>query len=272
MIAPRVNDQRPFLLLLASLIGLAWLSLLVWDSSPYDRFLSHAAIADPGALGYAGVAAFFVAAWTLMTVAMMLPTALPLVLLFRRFTAHRREAGMLSAVLLLGYVLVWAAFGAAAHLADFGLHTLIARSHWLADRSWALGGSTLLLAGAYQFMPLKRFCLEKCRSPYGFIVQHWLGRSPLREALRMGVDHGAFCVGCCWSLMLIMFAVGCGNLAWMLVLGSVMAIEKNLPWGTRLSAPVGVLLLALGAGLLIAQASAGVACAHDGGVCLSEPI
>jgi predicted metal-binding membrane protein len=98
-------------------------------------------------------------------------------------------------------------------------------------------------------------------------VEHWSGRKPKLDALRLGVHHGLFCVGCCWSLMLIMFAVGVGNLGWMLGLGTVMAIEKNLPWGRKLSTPLGVLLLSIGVGLLAANLSVGVACAHVGGAC-----
>jgi predicted metal-binding membrane protein len=247
----------------------AWLGLLAWGRSPYGRFLSHEAIESTGGLdlAYAGLAALFIAAWLLMTVAMMLPTALPLALLFQRFTSSRADSGGLAVMLLTGYVLTWGLFGAAAHLADLGLHSAIAQSHWLADRSWAIGAGTFIVAGVYQFTPLKYLCLDKCRSPYSFIVEHWRGRSPLSEALKLGVHHGVFCVGCCWSLMLLMFAVGAGNIGWMVALGSIMAVEKNLPWGRRLSTPVGVLLLAVGLGMVAANIGLGTACAHDGGGC-----
>jgi predicted metal-binding membrane protein len=269
VITPRVNDQRVFGALLVSLVALAWLALLVWGRSPYGRFLSHEAIQDASGLstGYAGLVLFFVAAWVLMTIAMMLPTAFPLVLLFRRFVASRDNSGLLTAMLLLGYILTWALFGAFAHLADLGVHTAVDRSHWLAGRSWAIGAGIFLLAGVYQFTPLKYFCLDKCRSPYSFIVEHWRGRWPLLDALRLGVHHGVFCMGCCWSLMLLMFAVGAGNAAWMLALGAVMALEKNLSWGRRLSTPLGVLLLAIGIGMLAANVGLGTACAHDGVSC-----
>ena len=102
-------------------------------------------------------------------------------------------------------------------------------------------------AGLFQFSRLKYRCLDKCRTPLGFIAEHWRGRAPRRKALRLGLDHGAFCVGCCWALMLLMFVVGTGSLGWMLVLGAVMALEKNMPWGGRLSRPLGgVLLVAAG--------------------------
>ena len=116
---------------------------------------------------------------------------------------------------------------------------------------------TLIFAGLYQFSPLKYHCLDKCRSPLSFITQYWTGRHEAVAAFRLGVHHGLFCLGCCWSLMLVMFAVGTGSLAWMLALGAVMAIEKNLPWGRRLSRPVGLTLILGGIGLGLGALVAG---------------
>jgi predicted metal-binding membrane protein len=104
-------------------------------------------------------------------------------------------------------------------------------------------------AGLFQFSRLKYHCLDRCRTPFGFVAQHWRGTAPLRRALRLGLDHGLYCVGCCWAIMLLMFIVGTGNVGWMLALGAVMAVEKNAPWGARLSRPLGAALIA-GAGLL----------------------
>jgi predicted metal-binding membrane protein len=116
----------------------------------------------------------------------------------------------------------------------------------LSAQAWIIGCGILMLAGAYQFMPLKYACLEKCRTPLSFITAYWQGRHARGQAFRLGLRHGLFCVGCCWSLMLLMFVVGVGSLGWMLVLGALMALEKNLPWGRRLSAPLGALLLGWG--------------------------
>ncbi len=102
------------------------------------------------------------------------------------------------------------------------------------------------MAGLYQFTPLKDHCLDQCRSPLSFVLGHWRGTRERLHAGWLGVHHGLFCVGCCWSLMLLMLVVGVGNLGWMLVLGAVMAAEKNLPASRRLSKPLGVLLLAWG--------------------------
>jgi predicted metal-binding membrane protein len=270
VITPRELGSRPFLAVLVSLVALSWLALFVWGLSPYAQYLDHRILGQGGVtfgLQYAGLAALFVAGWTLMTVAMMLPTALPLLVLFRRVTRSRPDALRLAGCLIAGYLGVWVLVGTLAHAGDLGLHAVIERSHWLEERSWLIGVSTVMLAGAYQFAPLKSLCLDRCRSPYSFIVEHWRGGKAGLEALRLGVSHGWFCVGCCWALMLLMFVVGVGNLGWMLALGAVMAIEKNLPWGRRLSAPLGALLLAVGVCLFVAQVSAGVACAHDGGGC-----
>jgi predicted metal-binding membrane protein len=123
---------------------------------------------------------------------------------------------------------------------------LTEQSRWLSVNSWVLGAGILVLAGIYQFTPLKYHCLDKCRSPLSFIMGHWTGKSERTQALRLGLHHGIFCIGCCWSLMLLMFAVGSGNIGWMLILGTLMAVEKNLSWGRRLSKPLGVLLLVWG--------------------------
>jgi predicted metal-binding membrane protein len=104
-------------------------------------------------------------------------------------------------------------------------------------------GATLLVAGLWQFSPLRDRCLDECRSPLGFVMNRWRGVAERREALLLGMAHGAFCVGCCWSLMLVMFGVGVGSVTLMLVLGGITAIEKNLPWGRRLTQPVGIALV-----------------------------
>jgi predicted metal-binding membrane protein len=113
----------------------------------------------------------------------------------------------------------------------------------LAWNGWLIGVAIIALAGTFQFSKLKHQCLEKCRTPLSFVIEHWRGQARARQAFRLGAQHGLFCVGCCWALMLLMFALGTGSLGWMLLLAAVMAIEKNVRWGKRLSAPFGVALL-----------------------------
>ncbi len=244
----RVENQKLFLSLLGALIALAWLGLAVWGQSPYGRYLDHGQLAELRAED-AGLLGFFVAGWTLMVFAMMLPTSLPLLALFRAMTRHRPDGAVLVTLVIAGYIGVWAWFGLAAHLADLGLHLAAERNGWLTRNYWIIGASIVTLAGVYQFTPLKYHCLDKCRSPFSFIMARWSGRNDKAQALRLGLHHGVYCAGCCWSLMLMMFVVGSGNVGWMLALGALMAAEKNLSWGRRLAKPLGVVLLAAGISL-----------------------
>jgi predicted metal-binding membrane protein len=146
-------------------------------------------------------------------------------------------------LLIVGYLAVWMLFGLLAHGLDGAVLALLAQVPWLTYNGWVVGCTVIAGAGAYQFSALKYRCLEKCRTPFSFVSQHWRGRTPRRDAFLLGAHHGAFCVGCCWALMLLMFVVGTGSIGWMLALGAVMAVEKNMPWGTQLSTPLGALLL-----------------------------
>jgi predicted metal-binding membrane protein len=194
----------------------------------------------------------FVVGWVLMVVAMMLPTSTPLILTFAALVQQRSDRRRLVVLVLIGYLSVWTVFGLAVQVGDAFVHAIVARSAWLEANGWLIGASTLVLAGVYQFVPLKYLCLDKCRSPLLFIMGYWLGRHDRGQAFRIGVHHGLFCLGCCWSLMLLMFAVGAGSFGWMLALGAVMAAEKNLAWGRRLSAPLGGLLIGSGLAAAIA--------------------
>ena len=250
-----VDVRKPFLVAFLGLVALAWVALWGWGGSPYGRFLAH----DDLHAATEGGPAFllpFVTGWVVMVVAMMLPTSLPLIAIFQAVTRRRADGPLLVGFLLAGYLGVWTLFGLAVHLADLRLHELAHHSPWLTAHAWAIAAGTLLVAGAYQFTPLKYRCLDKCRSPMTFVMEHWRGRRERLEALRLGLRHGLFCLGCCWSLMLLMFAVGVGSLGWMLVLGAVMAAEKNLPWGRRLSAPSGALLIAWGVAVVALHGSA----------------
>src|SRR5437867_8200129 len=232
MFVPRVDNRKHFMALLLALIVLAWLAIWVWGESPYSRFLRHDELGHVALglnAGSLGLTLVFVAGWTLMTVAMMLPTSLPMITMFQKVVNRRDDRVLLWLLLLVGYVAVWAAFGVAAHTGDRFIHAGVEQFHWLNDRAWAIGGLTLVGAGVYQFTPLKYMCLDKCRSPLTFITEHWSGKDQRSSALKLGVHHGIFCVGCCWSLMLLMFALGVGNVGWMLALGAVMAVEKNMP-------------------------------------------
>lgn len=245
----KVDVTRPFALFFGGLIGLAWVTLALWGQSPYAGYLSHHSLEQVRGGGL--LMLLFIVGWLVMLLAMMLPTTLPLVAMFKTLTRARADGTRLLGLLVVGYLSAWTMFGILIYLGDAQIHTAVAASAWVAEHIWMLSVLTLLLAGAYEFTPLKYHCLEKCRSPFSFITQHWRGRDEPGQAFVLGIHHGLFCIGCCWTLMLLMFAVGVGNFGWMLILGAIMALEKNMSWGRRLSAPLGVVLIASGMALLI---------------------
>jgi predicted metal-binding membrane protein len=239
--------------LMAALTATAWLTLWLWGQGPYAGYLDHGNWTQIGVAGVlcralpgggeALTALLVAGGWVLMLSAMMLPTTLPLLDIFRRLTAQRADRGWLMVLLVIGYLAIWGAFGLAAHLADRAVLFVAGQSDWLVANGWIFGAAVLAIAGLYQFSALKYRCLDKCRAPLGFVIEHWRGTRERWHALLLGVRHGAFCVGCCWALMLLMFVVGTANIGWMLILGAVMAAEKNLPGGRRLAAPLGAVLL-----------------------------
>ena len=189
---------------------------------------------DLGGLGW------YLGVWVTMTAAMMLPSALPMMLVVSRASPSGAWPFATS------YLVVWTAYG----LAAYGVARLLAGTGFLAwDRAGPyVAGGALVAAGLYQLTPLKRACLRQCRSPLGFIVNRW--RSGRFGQLQMGAEHGAYCVGCCWGLMLVLFALGVMSLLWMAIVAAVIFAEKVLPAGNRLSAPLAGLLV--GAGCLAA--------------------
>ena len=224
---------------LAALAIVAWLSLWAWEASPFGHYLHHEGSADPAI----AQAVLFTTGWVLMVIAMMLPSSVPLVVTFAAIVGRRRRPGRLVALLLLGYLAVWAGFGVAAWVLDRGIHAAVDAIPWLAEHPQLIIATTLAVAGLWQFSPLRERCLEECRSPLGFVMHRWRGTDAPRESFAMGLAHGAFCLGCCWSLMLVMFGVGLGSVPAMLGLGALTAVERNLPWGRRLTRPVGVVLI-----------------------------
>lgn len=241
-------------LLMMALALAAWLALAWWSAGPYARFVGHggwgdaetfAALCRAVPQGALVVPALLHAlAWVLMITAMMLPTTIPVLAMFQRLVRERRDRARLLLAVLAGFFVAWMGFGLVAHAADALLHAAVAGNPVVAAHAWAFGAVVLAGAGVFQFSALKYRCLEQCHTPFAFVTGRWHGRAPAREAFRIGIDHGLFCIGCCWALMLMMFVVGTGSLALMLVLALVMAAEKNLPWGRQLRVPLGGALLA----------------------------
>lgn len=185
--------------------------------------------------------------WAVMMTAMMLPSAVPLLLLYDRISRRRQASGGAAlhvSALAAGYLLAWAGFSIGATV----LQRVLSRMHILSPMmempSREAVGVTLVLAGAYQLTPWKAACLQQCRSPLAFVMQRW--REGVMGAVRMGLEHGAYCVGCCWALMLLLFAGGVMNLAVIVGLTAIVLVEKVTPLGLRASRVLGLLLLFCG--------------------------
>lgn len=236
------------------LVVVAWLVLFWWEQSPYSHYILHGPAAPHG-MSHHGpdspAVALYLLGWMLMCVAMMLPTTLPLIQIFHRVASARSDRWLLVSLLISGYLLVWLLFGVVAHLGQWGITQYFFGHGGLGKNAWVLSAVLLMTAGAFQFSQLKYKCLDKCRTPLSFVMGYWRGSRYYRQSWLLGAHHGLFCVGCCWALMLLMFAVGTGSVAWMLLLGAVMAIEKNVAWGKQIAKPVGILLLLWGSGVVI---------------------
>lgn len=188
---------------------------------------------------------FTFAMWAVMMAGMMTPSASPVVLLFAGM--QRRSAQRAPGVVLafgLGYLLVWAVFSAGAALAQWALHQAAMLSSEMTTSSARLGGVILIAAGVYQLTPWKRACLTHCRSPLGFLMSHW--RDGTAGALRMGIDHGTYCLGCCWALMCVLFVVGVMNLVWVAAMTIFVLVEKIGPAGAFVARAAGVAMIAAG--------------------------
>ncbi len=243
------------------LSALACISAIAWA---YTIALSetgghavHAALtAEPRAWSGADFAAAF-AMWSVMMIAMMLPSATPMVLGLAKIGRDRSvSASPLAPALafVLGYAGIWTAFSAFAALAQWGLHQATWTSMTGASTNRAFAGVVLLGAGAFQLTPLKDACLQRCRSPLWFLMTHWQPGS--LGALKMGIAHGRFCIGCCWALMALMFVGGSMNLLWTAALALFMLTEKVMPAGREIGRIAGIVLIAWGAFTLATMAVA----------------
>jgi predicted metal-binding membrane protein len=236
------------LVVIAAIAG-AWILAALAQASGEAQLLHHDTLIE-GDLPFGLALALFLLAWQAMIAAMMLPSSLPLIRLFGRAAGAQERPRAAMAAFLGGYALIWTMFGWAAFVGDAVLHNIVDRTPWLAAHPWLIAGGVLVGAGAFQFTALKDSCLRRCRNPRAFLLAHY-DRGP-RSAFRLGRDHGLFCLGCCWALMLVMFAAGVANLWWMAALTGLMVIEKTAPSGGRSVPATGLVLLAWGA-LVIAQ-------------------
>jgi predicted metal-binding membrane protein len=235
--------------ILGCVIAAAW-AVCVWaDLSGNAAQLHHHALYESGR-PYWFAALVMLAAWQFMTAAMMLPSSLGFIRLYA-VTAGRAPDFPLALTLFLGgYFTVWSVFALTALTGDMQVHRIVDAWPWLATHAALIPAGTLGLAAVYQFTPLKDACLKACRHPGIYLMRHY--RRGALNGLRLGLGHALYCVGCCWALMLVMFAAGVAHLAWMGVLAAIMFVEKATPVGNRIVAPVGAALGALAAIALFA--------------------
>jgi predicted metal-binding membrane protein len=198
---------------------------------------------DLGGLG------FWLTAWVVMMAAMMFPSIAPMVIMYARIEEGKRRKGQptqagATAIFVVGYLLTWAAAGLFAYaLFEFGRALNLGFLAWDSGGPYVAGG-VILAAAIYQLTPLKDVCLRHCRNPMTFVLMHW--RSGRIGALRMGIEHGGWCVGCCWGLMAALFALGVMSIGWMVLIAALIALEKLLPWKAVANRSVAALLVVLG--------------------------
>ena len=203
--------------------------------------MTQAAVWTPG---YATLMFFM---WWVMMMAMMLPSASPVILLFAAVNRKQRALDapyVPTAVFAVGYIIVWGGFSLLAAGIQWGLESAGIFSAMMASTSALFGGIVLLAAGIYQLTPLKQACLRHCRSPVHYIADHW--RPGSFGAMQMGIEHGVFCLGCCWTLMALLFVGGVMNLYWIAGLAVFVLLEKTIPAGHRLGAVTGIGLILWG--------------------------
>ncbi len=234
---------------LAAAISLSWLYLLHGAGMEMEGMgdMVMPAPVSPWSPAYA---AFMFAMWAIMMMAMMLPSAAPMFLLYAS-VARRREAsqGLASTgAFVLGYIAVWLGFSVAAMGMQWAFDAAALVSPMMRMTSVALAGLVLIAAGLYQWTPLKQACLRQCRSPLDFILTHW--RTGVRGAFEMGSRHGVYCLGCCWVLMLLLFVGGVMNVAWITGIAVVVLVEKMAPAGHWISRVTGVALVIWGTAAL----------------------
>jgi predicted metal-binding membrane protein len=238
---PLARERTAILAALLVLAAAAWVLL-------YQQSVGSQGEMQGPTMGLAPIV--FLAVWVAMMIAMMFPTAAPMILMFHRVHSQRQQLGQAFVptwVFVAAYLSLWTLFGALAYLGATIAERLAMESSFVAEQASRIGGVSLVLAGLYQLSPLKRRCLAKCRTPLDFILGSW--RDGYGGAVRMGLEHGAYCLGCCWLLFVILFPLGVSNLAAMAALTLLIFAEKSLPAGVLVSRVAA--LFFIGYGILV---------------------
>lgn len=245
------RDRLVFLLGLFAVAALAWGWLLLGAGMDMTAFEMTAMAGVDGwlmrpAVWTSGYALLIASMWWVMMAAMMLPSAAPALLLYLRIARKSKGGEPLApaSVFAAGYLVAWGGFSLAATGLQWGMETARLMSPMLETTNVWLGAGILLAAGVWQLTPLKEMCLRHCRTPLGFLIGRW--RSGRWGAFRMGLEHGAYCLGCCWFLMTLLFFGGVMNLYWIVGLTAFVLVEKAAPYGHWLGRAVGAALIAWG--------------------------
>jgi predicted metal-binding membrane protein len=225
------------------LVIAAWTVTLLAALTKQTSLINHNYLLTQSHLSWLAALVVFLASWQVMTVAMMLPSSMPLIYIVVYASRRQRHPWAAQATFLAGYAVIWTAFALAAFLADTLVHRLVSSWFWLYMHSWLIGAATFAIAGGFQFSPLKEHCLKQCRGPLSFFAHYY--RQGVGAAWHLGLRYGMFCLGCCWALMVVMFGLGVSSLVWMAALAGVMVVEKTYPGGQRLSSVIGCVLLLL---------------------------
>ena len=251
------HDRAVVAVALFSTAAIAWISLLRaplgMDGSAAGTDAAMPGMSMPSVHAWSAldVLSLFLM-WATMMVAMMLPSAAPMILLVATIHRRRRERAspaVPTVIFAAGYLVVWTGFSAAAALTQWGLHQTALLSPAMASTSPVFSGALLILAGAYQWLPIKSACLSRCRSPLGFLGSEW--REGVAGTVVMGLRHGLFCLGCCWALMALLFVAGVMNPLWVAAIAGLVLLEKVTRLGPGVGRLAGLALVAWGAWMLV---------------------
>ncbi len=223
-------------------IGVAWIVCIWTERSGAAAAFHHHALYE-SSRPYWVAALMVLVAWQLMTAAMMLPSSMGFIAMYARAAQNAPKASVAMAFFLAAYFSVWSVFALVAFTGDMQLHRLVDGWAWLSAHASLIPAGTLAFAAVYQFTPLKDACLRACRHPGIYLMRHY--RRGVLNGFKVGLGHALYCLGCCWALMLVMFAAGVAHLAWMGILALIMVIEKVVRGGERIVVPVGAVFGAL---------------------------
>ncbi|BCL81683.1 DUF2182 domain-containing protein [Ktedonobacteria bacterium brp13] len=250
MASANVSRQRKLILGLLLILAAASWALLIWRSATMNSQTMGMGLT----MGMSAV--LFIAIWVVMMIAMMFPTAAPMICMFTAVYAGKRQksqAFVPTWVFVSAYLLIWTLFGVVAYPLALGAERLAGQSMWLMTNAPRIGGALLVVAGLYQLSPLKHICLAKCRTPLQFILSSW--RDGYGGAFHMGFVHGTYCLGCCWFLFVILFPLGIMNITVMALLTALIFAEKSIPLGRLISKIMGIVLILYGVLVVLVPAA-----------------